>query len=752
MKAQSNISFSVCLTTLCFALMIGTINAGAQDAASVERVITADYSNIKGNHDTFFRESVGAGRAAEGLRADWQYDLAVVHREAGFKYIRFHGLLDDEMGVYLEDKDGKPIYDFQYVDALYDAILDIGMRPFVEISFMPQALASGTDTVFWWEANITPPKDYDKWEDLIRSIVEHWTARYGEDEVKQWYFEVWNEPTTADFWTGTVIAQDEYFKLYDRTARAIKSVSPDYRVGGPASQQGDSEEGHSGQWITDIINHAKQKHVPLDFISTHAYAVAEGNPLFNDPNIPQPWYLSPSFGAIIENVKGARAQIDESVLSYLPLHYTEWSTTPSSRDPVHDQYISAPFILSKLKGSEGCADSMAYWTFTDIFEEEGVPPSPFHGGFGLLNLQGLRKPAFYAYQFLNRLGDLELISNDAESWVTRGRTGVQVLFWNYTFPKELAKTPEPDQIFFKEKLHADKLGQARVLISELPPGVYKKNIYQVGFQVNDVYTDYLDMEKPETLSLSEVRKLAEKNDGHPVETDCISIGAGQDFIQDVSLRENDVYLITLSSYGKTCIGVGMEGVLCVARGTDDRLYYRHADTWDGLGGTDNYFAPLQGGLFNADPICSRYGEDQVLCVTRGTDDQLYYSRFDGNDWVELGGTGNDFAPLKGGRFHADPSCTGYGDGEDQVLCVTRGTDDQLYYSRFDGNDWAELGGAGNDFAPLKGGLFNADPICSRYREDQVLCVTRGTDSVLYVSHFDGGDWSESQRLIGVYNE
>ncbi|HJU52989.1 MAG TPA: hypothetical protein VJ715_00390, partial [Pyrinomonadaceae bacterium] len=183
------------LCALLFAVAACVFDASAQGQTSApRRLISADYTRVKGRHDKFFRHVVGAGRAAEGLRADWQRDLAVVRRECGFEYVRFHGLLQDELGVYSEDRRGQPVYNFQYVDALYDAILAHGMKPFVEFGFMPRSLASGKKTVFWWEGNITPPKDYGKWEQLIRALVTHWTARYGAGEVRRWYFEVWNEP------------------------------------------------------------------------------------------------------------------------------------------------------------------------------------------------------------------------------------------------------------------------------------------------------------------------------------------------------------------------------------------------------------------------------------------------------------------------------------------------------------------------------------------------------------------------------
>ncbi len=497
-------------------------------AYSQTRMISVDYNRVKGPRDKFPQLVVGAGRAAEGLRTDWVRDLEVVRRECGFEYIRFHGLLQDELGVYSEDRQGRPVYNFQYIDVVYDAILRTGMRPFVEFGFMPQRLSTGDKSIFWWKGNITPPRDYAKWSALIEALLRHWTNRYGHDEVRRWYFEVWNEPNLKDlFWSGD---QAEYFKLYDATVKAVKNVSADYRVGGPATA--------GRAWVTEMIDHASKSRTPLDFITTHDYGVS-GRGLDAEGN--QQLYLDPSPDAISGGVREVRSKIKASSMSNLPLHYTEWSTSYSPRDPVHDAYISAPYIVSRLKGSEGHAQSMSYWTFTDIFEENGPVPSPFHGGFGLINFQGLRKPSFYAYQFINRLGDEELISTDRDSWTTRGDEGVQILFWNYTPPK----TEESNQVLYKKDLPSKQVENVSVSIAGLRPGSYTMRIYRVGYGSNDVYTDYLKMGSPSTLTREQVKSLAERNDGRAISTTNTVVRANRIFSHQVSMRENDVYLITL---------------------------------------------------------------------------------------------------------------------------------------------------------------------------------------------------------------
>ncbi|MEP6903669.1 MAG: glycoside hydrolase [Actinomycetota bacterium] len=522
---QVNLSSITKCASILSVLIFGATLSFAQTAP--KRTISASYVQVKGANNKFYSEVVGAGRAAEGLRTDWMRGLATVHRECGFKYVRFHGLLQDEMGVYREDKRGNAVYNFQYIDALYDSILNIGMKPFVELGFMPEKLASGNKTVFWWKGNISPPKDFDKWQKLIRELVRHWTERYGEEEVKQWYFEVWNEPNLDFFWSGT---QAEYFKLYDVTAKAVKSVSPKYRVGGPATA------GRS--WITETIDFASKNKVPLDFITTHDYGVS-GVGFDEDGN--QKLFLVTDQNAITGGVREVNKQIRSSAMPDLPLHYTEWSSSYSPRDPVHDSYLSAPYILSKLKGAAGFADSMSYWTFTDIFEENGPVPSAFHGGFGMINFQGLRKPSFYAYQFLNRLGNEELTSNDADSWTTRSKNGVQILFWNFTPPI----TKESDQIFYKKDLPAKDFGKVQVKIADIPAGNYQMNIYQIGYQVNDVYTSYLKMGSPRDLNREQVKELNDKNNGQTIETLQIRIDKKLFFTKELNVRENDVFMIIL---------------------------------------------------------------------------------------------------------------------------------------------------------------------------------------------------------------
>lgn len=517
----------ILITLLVFSTLINT-NLFGQNATAQNRIIKVDYNKTSGALNTMFKECIGAGRANEGLRADWQQQLAMTKKECDFKYIRMHGLLSDDMAVYREDSKGNPEYNYQYIDALYDFLVSIKMKPFVELGFMPSALASGSQTIFWWKGNVTPPKDYKKWEDLIRNLTAHFTERYGEEEVKTWYFEVWNEPNlTPGFWTGT---QQEYFKLYEYAARGIKSVNPAYKVGGPATA--------GAAWVPETIEFCSKNNVPLDFISTHTYGVNQG---YLDEFGTSGTVLSKDEASISGDVINSRKQISNSAMPKLELHYTEWSSSYTPSDPIHDSYHSAAYILQKLKQVGNAANSISYWVFTDIFEEAGPRFTPFHGGFGLLNTQGIKKPAYFSYSLLNKLGETELQNKDTSSWVCKNEKGdVQILFWDFTNTHPGDKVW--NQTYYVQDLPSKEKGKVKIEVDGLQKGKYLLEIYKVGYKVNDAYADYSAMGKPNQLSRDQVKLLKEKNKDALIVTEKVTITATGTYNKEYKINENDVVL------------------------------------------------------------------------------------------------------------------------------------------------------------------------------------------------------------------
>jgi xylan 1,4-beta-xylosidase len=365
----------------------------------------------------YWEQVFGSGRAILSLRDSYRRDLRTMKAATGIQYVRFHAIFHDEVGVYAEDAQGQPVYNWSYVDQIYDGLLENGVRPFVEMSFMPRALAvSATPQSFWYHPLPSPPKDYARWEELVYNFAKHLVDRYGVDEVSQWYFEVWNEPN-LDFWTGEP-KQATYFELYDHAARAIKRASPRLRVGGPATAQ--------AAWIPEMIAHSIQADAPLDFVSTHAY----GNDLSKDVlGTDESIDRSDMVGRAVQKVK---TQVKSSARPDLPIHWTEYNASYKNEIDVTDAAFMGPWLANNIRLCDGLATTMSYWTFSDVFEEQGVVKTPFYGGYGLIAEGGVPKPAFNAFAMLHRLGDRRSQTDLANVLVTKRSDGtLAIAVWNY---------------------------------------------------------------------------------------------------------------------------------------------------------------------------------------------------------------------------------------------------------------------------------------------------------------------------------
>lgn len=486
----------------------------------------------------FFDHCVGAGRAGEMLRAQALEQLDQLQDACHFRYLRFHGLLSDDMAVCALDERGNLIFNWQYIDLVFDGLLRRGIRPLVELGFMPDCLKSGETTVFWWKGNVTPPAHMDQWRELISALTCHLTSRYGREEVRRWYFEVWNEPNLSAFFTGT---QADYFALYDATVTAIKAVDEAYRVGGPASA-GLKE----GAWIHEMIAHCAETGVPVDFLSTHSYGVDGALDEFGRDR----HWLRAEPDTVAQEVRNIKRQVLDSVMPHLPVIFTEWSSSYTPRDSVHDSYVSAPFILYTLKRCEGYVDSMSYWTFTDIFEEAGPGPTPFHGGFGLFNTQGLPKPSFYAYRWLCELPDTELPTGDTDSYAALTDTAVHVLLWSYEKPKQDA----PNEEYYIRDLPVETLEPASVTLRGLQPGDYTVGRYRVGYLANDVYTLYLraglrELHGRETPTAEQTEALRRQTAGAPEAMERLAVPLDGQVTLTVPMRQNDVARLILRKLG-----------------------------------------------------------------------------------------------------------------------------------------------------------------------------------------------------------
>jgi xylan 1,4-beta-xylosidase len=500
----------------------------AQPQQLPARHIDVDISASAGPLDRFFDLSVGSDYPGTLMRADSQSQLQLVANELGFRYLRFHGIFHDVLGT-VRLQNAVVSYDWSKVDRLYDELLAKHIKPFVELGFTPQALATSGNSVFYWKGNTSHPQ-LTHWRELVTGFVRHLEERYGADEVRSWYFEVWNEPNLAGFWEGA--DQQAYFELYDLTSRSIKAVDPALRVGGPATA--------GAAWIPEFLAHVKESGAGVDFVSTHTYGVEGG---FLDEDGKSDTRLFASSDAIIGDVRRVRREISESSFPGLPLYFTEWSTSYTPRDSVHDSYISAVYILSKLKSCEALAQAMSYWTYTDLFEEPGPPTASFEGGFGLLNREGIRKPAFFAYKYLHALRGDRINSADPQAFLAGERGALSAVIWDFQQPEQKVS----NRSFYTKVVPAHPARAVQLRVTHLAPGAaYHLEVHRTGYHSNDAYSAYLEMGAPKDLSAQQVAKLAELTRDLP-ETDRVVHSRADGSVEvTLPMNSNDTVLVTLA--------------------------------------------------------------------------------------------------------------------------------------------------------------------------------------------------------------
>ena len=400
---------------LIFCLLIGSVVGSAQPLA-VERIgIRADAPGKPFPH--FWEQMFGSGRAGLSLRESYRRDLTATKKATGFSYVRFHAIFHDELGVYDEDAQGNPVYNFSYVDQIYDGLLERNVRPFVELSFIPRKL-SATDRLhpFWYKPFPNPPKDYDRWAELVFRFTQHLIQRYGIDEVSQWYFEVWNEPN-IDFWSGEP-KEETYFRLYDSAAAAVKKADRRLRVGGPSTAQ--------AAWVDRFIDHCAKRHVPVDFASTHVYGNESAKDVFGtNERIPQSDMVARAARKVFDQVKA-------SAMPTLPILFTEYNATYLNDVQVTDSTYMGPWLANNIRLCDGLVTTMAYWAFSDVFEEQGVVKKPFYGGYGLIAVDGIPKPAFNAFAMLHDLGTERIaLRSDSIIATRRADKSLVLAVWNY---------------------------------------------------------------------------------------------------------------------------------------------------------------------------------------------------------------------------------------------------------------------------------------------------------------------------------
>lgn len=366
---------------------------------------------------------VGTGRLGLALTEEYLKQLELVQSEIGFRHIRGHGLFSDDVAIYHEyEEDGvtKVEYNYTYLDRIFDSYMRLNIRPFIELGFMPEKLASGTQTIFYWKGNTTPPKDYKMWTDMVVALLEHLRERYGE-QVLEWPIEVWNEPNLPGFWYKADM--QEYFRLFKETFTAIKAYDERFKVGGPAICGVNDAE-----WIQKFLEFCRESGIKPDSVTRHHYCVEfpEHDGHYDYSKLEDP-------DMRMDNLQSTRDIIDSfEEFRGLPIHITEFSTSYTPQGVIHDTNLNAAYLAEQLARLGDMNESYSYWTFGDVFEERGVPFTPFHGGFGLVANGLIPKPTFYTFKFFKELKNFgsRCVLKDKTAVIVKNGQGYAGVLWN----------------------------------------------------------------------------------------------------------------------------------------------------------------------------------------------------------------------------------------------------------------------------------------------------------------------------------
>ncbi|RCW48000.1 GH39 family glycosyl hydrolase [Paenibacillus prosopidis] len=478
------------------------------------------------------------GKAKEALYGPVQEHLKMIQEIVPFRYIRFHGIFDDEMMVYRKDAEGEPIFNFTYVDKVIDFLRSIGLRPFFELGFMPGELADKTKTIFYKTSYVSLPQNNEHWTSLLQSFIRHLASRYGAEEIKTWYFEFWNEPDVRLFWPYSF---EEFTLFYRNSYRALKSVSPDLRIGGPSIV---SDSLIKSDWIERYMTYCVQHDCRPDFITFHMYPLLlERGTLDNIDSPTGVQYAGEDY--VKETIMKVKQTLRKWGAPGAELHVTEWNSTPHHRELTNDTCYKSAYIVKNIIENIDEVGSMGYWTVTDLLEELPLPAETFHGGLGLITNNGVKKPGFYAYELLAKLGD-RLLDLGESYCLTMSQDGsYQLLLYHYCHFDQLYSMNDTSAIgsFNRYDVFTDS-GQLNLTfrMDGIPAGNYEIRKYAINREHGSSYDLWMDMGHPEGMTPQDVQYLNMRSmPRQTVKQEAI----GESFAIRSSLSPHEVQLIEI---------------------------------------------------------------------------------------------------------------------------------------------------------------------------------------------------------------
>ena len=506
--------------------------------------IETDFSASEKTFAHNFQQVCCVGTASDILLSEVQDMLRQVQNEIHFKYIKFHGLLCDDMMVYDETDDGTPVLSFTYMDKVMDFLQNIQLRPILQLSFMPRKLASKPNkSVFYVNYNTSAPKDVSKWNYLVEQTLLHLIKRYGLEEVLQWPICVWNEPDLGmeAFSFGDT---EVFYEFYRQTYQIVKSVHPDFFWGTPSLSFADDAV---KAWDTAFLEYCNSHDCMPEFLNIHYYNDKLDSMQWNvNENHPRPNRLRMEADAFTTHSIFIHDIVNQHFPKKVPIYLTEWNITANHRNLINDTCFKSCYIVKNILDTYNQLDAFGYWSLTDFMRELHPSPLLFHGGMGMFTNNGIPKPPYYAFKFLSKLGDTYLEKGDGYI-ITKSRNSLRILLYNYEHYNRLFASGELFDMTVTNRYTPFTMEQHKAFhmdIKNVPGSTARIQEHYVSQECGSSFDAWVRMGAPVNMYREEIDHLKQASQpGYYVHTHNISNGH---LPLDIQLKPLEVRLIEIT--------------------------------------------------------------------------------------------------------------------------------------------------------------------------------------------------------------
>ncbi|MTI60006.1 MAG: helix-turn-helix domain-containing protein [Firmicutes bacterium] len=482
---------------------------------ALEKEITVNIDNTSGILKKSWQKIINIGSVYTILDSNVQAQIIEMQKDIGFEYLRFEGIFNDEMEVCKLDENGDIYYNWKFVDKVFDFMFELKLKPFVCLSFMPDVLAKTNKKVFHYRANASPPKKIEQWLDLVYSFFIHCINRYGMDSIEKWYFQIWGEFSFYNLhWDGT---DEEYFLFYKKTAEEIKKISKSIKIG-PASEN----YYYGYRKSRNFLQYCKENNVPIDFYNANIYHNRILNEkdldfnkadFFDDNTLLNVWFGYSDKMHTVDTADETKALLKD-FYPHAEFMVVRWNMSWDVKEYVHDTAFMATYVVDTALKAGKKVEGMGFLSLSDVLYEWPIDEGPFFGGSGLVNTEGIKKPSYYAFWLLSKLGSTVVEQGDYYI-VTKKSSDIQILVYNYSYLNNIYMkgNSKINQISKKNRYKVFERKDDIKLNLNIKglKGKYKLRHYYLNRENGSAFDEWVELGCPYELNDEEIKYLKIKS-------------------------------------------------------------------------------------------------------------------------------------------------------------------------------------------------------------------------------------------------